>query len=140
MRDTTRLLLTLLQVFLRTLEYYSVRDHSLSHFRIANISKGILFLTTNRVGKIDKAFKSRIHLSLLYPRLDLDSTMTIWENNLIAVEKDRNQGLAIKCNKEEILRFAKKHFKELDSTESKGRKKQLRVWNGRYVYFEDYRT
>lgn len=40
----------LVSVFLRVLEYYN----------------GLLFLTTNRVGTIDEAFKSRIHLSLYY--------------------------------------------------------------------------
>lgn len=40
----------LVSVFLRVLEYYN----------------GLLFLTTNRVGSIDQAFKSRIHLSLYY--------------------------------------------------------------------------
>ena len=38
----------MVSVFLRMLEYYS----------------GILFLTTNRVGTMDEAFKSRIHISL----------------------------------------------------------------------------
>ena len=42
----------LVSVFLRVLEYYN----------------GLLFLTTNRVGTIDEAFKSRIHLSLYYVR------------------------------------------------------------------------
>ena len=40
----------LVSVFLRVLEYYN----------------GLLFLTTNRVGTIDEAFKSRIHISLYY--------------------------------------------------------------------------
>lgn len=40
----------LVSVFLRVLEYYN----------------GLLFLTTNRVGAVDEAFKSRIHLSLYY--------------------------------------------------------------------------
>lgn len=38
----------IVSVFLRMLEYY----------------KGILFLTTNRIGTFDEAFKSRIHISL----------------------------------------------------------------------------
>lgn len=38
----------MVSVFLRVLEFYS----------------GILFLTTNRVGTMDEAFKSRIHISL----------------------------------------------------------------------------
>ncbi|KJK76267.1 hypothetical protein H634G_08407 [Metarhizium anisopliae BRIP 53293] len=44
----------LVSVFLRILEYYN----------------GILFLTTNRVGSLDEAFKSRIHMSLYYPPLN----------------------------------------------------------------------
>ncbi|KAF2800360.1 P-loop containing nucleoside triphosphate hydrolase protein, partial [Melanomma pulvis-pyrius CBS 109.77] len=46
----------LVSVFLRALEYYT----------------GVLFLTTNRVGTLDEAFRSRIHLSLLYPAINLD--------------------------------------------------------------------
>lgn len=39
---------SIVSVFLRMLEYY----------------KGLLFLTTNRVGAFDEAFKSRVHISL----------------------------------------------------------------------------
>ena len=39
---------SIVSVFLRILEYY----------------KGLLFLTTNRVGSFDEAFKSRVHISL----------------------------------------------------------------------------
>lgn len=48
----------LVSVFLRVLEYYN----------------GLLFLTTNRVGTIDEAFKSRIHLSLYYVSLTNSKT------------------------------------------------------------------
>ena len=41
----------LVSVFLRALEYYS----------------GLLFLTTNRVGTTDEAFRFRVHLILYYP-------------------------------------------------------------------------
>ncbi|KAK4208741.1 hypothetical protein QBC37DRAFT_66072 [Rhypophila decipiens] len=51
-------------VFLRALEYYD----------------GILILTTNRVGTFDEAFKSRIHLALLYPNLDEEQRAEIWRN------------------------------------------------------------
>ncbi|KAG7287269.1 hypothetical protein NEMBOFW57_006776 [Staphylotrichum longicolle] len=54
------------KVFLRVLEYYS----------------GILFLTTNRVGALDEAFKSRIHLSLYYPPLTLERTLAIFDVNI----------------------------------------------------------
>ncbi|KAF2093447.1 putative AAA family ATPase [Rhizodiscina lignyota] len=56
----------LVSIFLRLLEYY----------------EGILFLTTNRVDNIDAAFESRIHLSLDYPELDIDSRKTVWRNFL----------------------------------------------------------
>ena len=38
-----------------------------------------MFLTTNRIGTIDSAFKSRIHLSLSYPALGTDARRKIWE-------------------------------------------------------------
>ena len=49
-------------VFLRTLEYY----------------QGLLFLTTNRIGVFDKAFKSRIHLAIHYPALDAPKRKELW--------------------------------------------------------------
>ena len=52
----------LVSVFLRLLEYY----------------EGIMFLTTNRVGTVDDAFKSRIHLAIKYPSLSAASQASIW--------------------------------------------------------------
>ncbi|KAI1776446.1 hypothetical protein F4818DRAFT_457784 [Hypoxylon cercidicola] len=49
-------------VSLRVLEYY----------------RGILFLTTNRVGTFDDAFTSRIHVPLRYSNLNEASRRTIW--------------------------------------------------------------
>lgn len=46
---------SIVSVFLRMLEYY----------------KGLLFLTTNRVGAFDEAFKSRVHISLFCKYLPL---------------------------------------------------------------------
>jgi len=51
------------KVFLRLLEYY----------------EGILFLTTNRIGSFDKAFKSRIHLAVKYHPLDPSARSKLWE-------------------------------------------------------------
>ncbi|KAI9658680.1 MAG: hypothetical protein M1821_002240 [Bathelium mastoideum] len=53
-------------VFLRLLEYF----------------EGMLFLTTNRVDSIDAAFDSRIHLTLEYDELDMDSRRHIWRTFL----------------------------------------------------------
>ncbi|TQN68631.1 ATP-dependent zinc metalloprotease FtsH, partial [Colletotrichum shisoi] len=49
-------------VFLRLLEYH----------------RGILVMTTNRADSIDRAFQSRIHLTLHYPDLDAAAKEHIW--------------------------------------------------------------
>ncbi|KAL3704303.1 hypothetical protein TMatcc_009994 [Talaromyces marneffei ATCC 18224] len=54
----------LVTVFLRVLEYYD----------------GILILTSNRVGTLDEAFKSRIQASLHYPNLNRSQRHKIWRN------------------------------------------------------------
>jgi AAA+ superfamily predicted ATPase len=41
-------------------------------------------MTTNRVGNMDKAFKSRIHISIEYPDLTAASRRKIWRNFLKA--------------------------------------------------------
>ncbi|KAF2029057.1 P-loop containing nucleoside triphosphate hydrolase protein [Setomelanomma holmii] len=57
----------LVAVLLRTLEQF----------------EGVMFLTTNRVGSIDAAFKSRIHLSLYYPQLSADARSSIWTTFIV---------------------------------------------------------
>lgn len=49
--------------------------------------KGILFLTTNRVGAFDEAFHSRIHLSLYYPTLDHEKTLEIFKTYFRRIKK-----------------------------------------------------
>ncbi|KAI0885474.1 P-loop containing nucleoside triphosphate hydrolase protein [Annulohypoxylon maeteangense] len=101
----------IVSVFLRSLEYYS----------------GILFLTTNRVGTIDRAFKSRIHLALLYPRLDKDSTLKIWRNNLNGLNKGfEGKSGGLRLQEKEILEYAAKHYKHLT-------KQDMLPWNGRQI-------
>lgn len=56
----------LVSIFLRVLEYY----------------EGTMFLTTNRVQTFDPAFQSRIHISLDYQELTVESRKTVWENFL----------------------------------------------------------
>jgi ATP-dependent 26S proteasome regulatory subunit len=41
-----------------------------------------MFLTTNRVQTFDPAFQSRIHISLDYQELSIDSRKTVWKNFL----------------------------------------------------------
>ncbi|KAJ5613894.1 hypothetical protein N7528_007548 [Penicillium herquei] len=101
----------IVSVFLRTLEYYS----------------GILFLTTNRVGQIDRAFKSRIHVSLYYPKLDKKTSIQIWKNNIGRISKEFEvQYPGSEIREKEIIKFAKEHFKDIKS-------KNLLNWNGRQI-------
>jgi hypothetical protein len=110
-------------VFLRVLEYYN----------------GILFLTTNRVGTLDEAFKSRIHISLYYPPLTRDQTVEIFKTNIrklkeIIQEKEKLEanpaagepGGRFLIHKQSIVEFAKTHFDKNKDTP------HLR-WNGREI-------
>jgi hypothetical protein len=96
-------------VFLRELEYYA----------------GILFLTTNRVGTFDEAFKSRIHMSLWYPTLDKDSTSQIWQMNLDRT-KDKESELNLNIDGGKVMAFSKKHWRK-STEEGSG------FWNGRQI-------
>lgn len=53
-------------IFLRLLEYH----------------QGVMFLTTNRVKNIDKAFYSRISVALRFPSSDFGKRLIIWRNLL----------------------------------------------------------
>lgn len=96
-------------MFLRILEYYS----------------GILFLTTNRVGTLDPAFRSRIHVTLYYRKLNKKRALMIWKTNLRRLHKlneDRvEQGLkAVEFDEKSIVKYAEKHLADLK-------------WNGRQI-------
>ncbi|KAF5709685.1 AAA family ATPase [Fusarium globosum] len=65
----------LVAVFLKHLEYFS----------------GIVFLTTNRMGSIDDAMKSRIHLSLSFGPPAADVRRGIWKQNLEAIPIDETE-------------------------------------------------
>ncbi|PSR74312.1 hypothetical protein PHLCEN_2v9929 [Hermanssonia centrifuga] len=54
---------SMVAVFLRQLEYYT----------------GILILTTNRLETIDHAMKSRIHVSLRYEPLSIETRVRLWQ-------------------------------------------------------------
>nr|POF17387.1 hypothetical protein CFP56_76109 [Quercus suber] len=59
-------------VFLRQLEYY----------------RGVMFLTSNRISDFDPAFDSRIHLTIHYPALDLQSRLHIWSTFIDVTNPD----------------------------------------------------
>ncbi|KAI0490039.1 hypothetical protein F4859DRAFT_523833 [Xylaria cf. heliscus] len=105
----------LVSVFLRVLEYYN----------------GLLFLTTNRVGTIDEAFKSRIHMSLYYPPLDKTQTRDIFRLNIARlreIEAQRHEMTGeppLVIQESQIIDFAGRHFE--DNARSTG------CWNGRQI-------
>ncbi|KAF3901609.1 hypothetical protein ABW21_db0205046 [Orbilia brochopaga] len=98
----------LVAVFLRVLEYYS----------------GILFLTTNRIGTFDEAFASRIHISLHYPQLDLESTLAVFRLNFKLIRKRfAKKKREIDIKEQEILDYAQDYWEKNDKTR----------WNGRQI-------
>ena len=98
---------SVVSVFLRVLEYYS----------------GILFLTTNKVGHFDEAFKSRIHVSLYYPQLNKKTTIEIWKMNLKRLVENKKH---IEVDSKAIKKYAKKHYAGLS-------KAKRGPWNGRQI-------
>ncbi|POS71770.1 hypothetical protein DHEL01_v209833 [Diaporthe helianthi] len=65
--------------FLRSLEYF----------------KGIVFLTTNRVGTFDEAFISRIHVSIYYGEFSADQRIKVWDTFFEKLELDRESSMRI---------------------------------------------
>ena len=102
-----------MSVFLRTLEYYS----------------GILFLTSNRIGAIDPAFKSRIHMAIKYKKIDASGTREIWNNILNGIDRDNDDPkvrVKIQYERDDLLAWAAEHFDEMEANE-------LPTWNGRQI-------
>ncbi|KAK3331865.1 hypothetical protein B0T19DRAFT_354221 [Cercophora scortea] len=101
----------LVSVFLRILEYYS----------------GILFLTTNRVGAIDDAFRSRLHLTLYYPKLTRKQTKEIFKKNFGRMAEINDERIEKKLlpfeykdSETKVLDWVKQNWKTL-------------AWNGRQI-------
>lgn len=51
--------------------------------------KGLLFLTTNRVGHIDDAFMSRVHTAIEYKSLDSEARSRIWNGFFDKLNKEQ---------------------------------------------------
>ncbi|KAJ0342505.1 hypothetical protein KNSL1_010686 [Colletotrichum chrysophilum] len=106
----------IVSVFLRHLEYYP----------------GILFLTSNREGLIDEAFKSRIHVALRYKSIDAPGTKKIWENILDRIELDNEKKAVKVCfDRNELLEWAESHFDDIKDKKSDGL--SAATWNGRQI-------
>lgn len=98
---------SLVSVFLRVLEYYA----------------GVIILTTNRVGEFDEAFRSRIHISLYYPKLSQKSAKDIWQRNMSRLKAS---GIDMDIEEEKIERFIDQHWE-------RNKHKPSRRWNGRQM-------
>jgi hypothetical protein len=100
-------------VFLRVLDYYT----------------GILFLTTNRSGALDEAFKSRIHYKIYYPRLTKDQTLNIWKLNiqrLRHINEQSEEKRPLEIVDARVLDFAELQFDDSD-------RRGTGQWNGRQI-------
>ena len=73
---------SVISVFLREIEYY----------------RGILFLTTNRVGSFDEAILSRIHFPLHFSKFDDERRLQVWNNNFDRLEEKRKGDIEIHYN------------------------------------------
>jgi len=96
----------LLLVFLRALEYF----------------RGILFLTTNRIGAFDAAVMTRIHVQIYYSALDDTARDELWRTKF-------------KKLADNYLNGGRKFRYEHDAKQYVLRSKDLRElkWNGREI-------
>ncbi|KAK8034171.1 hypothetical protein PG993_009166 [Apiospora rasikravindrae] len=105
----------LVSVFLRKIEYFN----------------GILILTTNRIGKLDQALGSRIHLILHYKRLGLAQSLEIFRLNIQRLREAEEQQCRVSGEKpvfvveSAIMKFAADHYNKFPK--GKG------AWNGRQI-------
>ena len=80
--------------------------------------RGILFLTTNRVGHIDDAIMSRVHLVVQYKPLSAEDKLRIWNQFVEKLYQDRD---AFSIEKR-ITDYAQEFFEDPDLE-----------WNGREI-------
>lgn len=90
-------------VFLRIVEYY----------------RGILFLTTNRVGQFDDAFISRIHTVIHYENFSKSEQDRIWAQFFAKLEKERRRDIRIHQSARDYI-SGNKNLQKIE-------------WNGRQI-------
>lgn len=90
--------------------------------RVLEFYTGILFLTTNRVGALDEAIKSRITWISYYPPLNWPQTKAIWKLNIKRVQ-DGDKNLDV--DMPGITKWAKNNFRQNLAEKV--------VWNGRRI-------
>jgi hypothetical protein len=83
--------------------------------------EGLFFLTTNRVGVIDEAVLSRIHITLHYPEFDNEMRQELWRVSFAQLKKSRpaihvTRGAKSYCTKSEDIRLAQLNGREIVNT------------------------
>lgn len=84
----------------------------------------MLFLTTNRVGHIDEAIKSRIHLAIHYPNLSEDVMEDLFRNTLQRLKSSPEYGSRLELNPRVMARQCMQFISE---------KMELESVNGRVI-------
>lgn len=87
--------------------------------------RGVLFLTTNRVGLIDEALKSRIHIALAFPRLDAGATQKVWKNQIVQ-GRENYRPTALEYSDRDVMRFVRQQRYRSDDKDSSS-------WNARQI-------
>lgn len=96
--------------------------------RVLDYYTGILFLTTNRAGALDEAFKSRIHYKLYFPPLSKQQTLGIWELNI-----RRLRHLEEQCKERRPLEISEKAILDFAEAQFDKNPKGTGKWNGRQI-------
>jgi hypothetical protein len=75
---------------------------------------------------MDEAFKSRIHITLNYPSVGLQSTHAMWTNILNRIDRDNETSdVKIVYNRDKLLDFAERHYRRYEPEGA--------TWNGRQI-------
>lgn len=102
------------------------RNHLVAGFlRALEYFKGILFLTTNRVGTFDEAFISRIHVPIYYAEFRDEQRAKIWARFFEKLEEDREATMR-------ILQSAKDYTQSQELQDLKWNGREIR--NGRLIH------
>ena len=104
----------IVSIFLRRIEYF----------------RGLLFLTTNRVGQIDDAFLSRVTVVLQYDHLTDETRKKIWNGFFKKLKQDSERKAKVKDSDDnrriEVDHYAQKYIHNDEEV------RDLR-WNGREI-------
>lgn len=72
-----------------TVVHMTITDNSQAFLRKMEYFGGLLFWTTNRVGHIDEAFISRVHVIIGFDKLDPPKRRKIWQNFLKKLDDEQ---------------------------------------------------